>query len=94
MIFVPSVIGTCAHLQVSEIVYVHSKCMIVDDRVTIIGSGTMAGVCGVSHYTILCPASHETVLYSTPLFYCPPDKLNILHSYGLSWLGFCSTVPQ
>ena len=27
------------NMQVTEIVYVHSKCMIVDDRYTIIGSG-------------------------------------------------------
>ncbi len=29
----------CIVLQLSEIVYVHSKCMVVDDRITIIGSG-------------------------------------------------------
>ena len=28
-------------LQVSEIVYVHSKLMIVDDRITVIGSGEL-----------------------------------------------------
>jgi len=33
------IIALLPTLQVTEIVYVHSKCMIVDDRLTIIGSG-------------------------------------------------------
>ena len=31
----------CCSLQVSELVYVHSKMMIVDDKTVIIGSGTV-----------------------------------------------------
>ena len=31
--------GTHAGVPATEILYVHSKCMVVDDRVTIIGSG-------------------------------------------------------
>ena len=30
----------CCSLQVTELVYVHSKMMIVDDKTVIIGSGT------------------------------------------------------
>ena len=35
-------------MQVSEIVYVHSKCMIADDRVAIIGSCEQ--YCSVPYY--------------------------------------------
>ncbi len=53
----------CTYIQVTELVYVHSKCMIVDDKVAIIGSGKSRRT-----HTILCAQKLYYIAYMDTLF--------------------------